>query len=75
MDGVQCVQGQMKQSVFKCIEQDQGGVQGVKCHVLNNVIQIRDHDHLWRSMIENDNEIQGDQKKMYTSIQGVHGKK
>ena len=30
LDGVQCVQGQMKRSVLKGSDQDQGGVKGVK---------------------------------------------
>ena len=42
LDGVQCVLGQMKGS-----DQEQGGVQGVQCHVLNNVMQISDHDHIY----------------------------
>ena len=50
LDGVQCVQGQKNQSVFKGSDQDQG----VQCHMLNNVMQISDHDHMWRSMIELD---------------------
>ena len=46
LDGVQCVQGQMKLSVLNGSDQDQGGVQGVhvQCHVLNNVMQKSDHD-------------------------------
>ena len=46
LDGVQCVLGQMKGSVLKGSDKDQGGVQGVQCHVLNNVMQISDNDHI-----------------------------
>ena len=69
LDGVQCVQGQKNLSVFKGSDQDQG----VQCHMLNNVMQISDHDHMWRSMIELDDEIQGVQIEMYMNIRGVHG--
>ena len=60
LDGVQCVQGQMKGIVLKCCDQDHCGVQGVQCHVLNKVIRISDLDYMWRSMIEHDDEVQGD---------------
>ena len=56
LEGVQCVQVQMKRSVLKGGDQDQGGVQGVQCHVLNNVMQISDNDML-RSMMEHDGEV------------------
>ena len=69
LDGVQCVQVPMKQNVLKGSDQDQG----VQCYVLNNVMQMIDYDHMWRSMIEHDAEIQGDQIEMYTSIRSVHG--
>ena len=74
LDGVQCVQGQMKGSVLKGSDQDHCGVQGVQCHVLNKVIQISDLDYMWRSMIEHDHEVHGDQIEMYESIQAVNDK-
>ena len=41
LDGVQYVQGQLKGSLLKGSDQDHGGVQGVQCHVLINVMQIK----------------------------------
>ena len=41
--------------------------------MMNNTMQISDHDHMWRSMIEHDDEVQGDQIEMHESIQHVHG--
>ena len=73
LDGVQCVQGQMKGSVLKCCDQDHCGVQGVQCHVLNKVIQMSELDYMWRSMIKHDDEVQGDQIELHESIRGVHG--
>ena len=74
LDGVQCVQGQRKGSVLKGCDQDHCGVQGVQCHVLNKVIQISDLDYMWRSMIDHDDEVKGDQIEMHESIQGVNDK-
>ena len=53
--------------MLKGSDQDQGGVQGVQCPGLNNVMQISDYDML-RSMMEHDDEVQGDQIKMHESI-------
>ena len=64
LDGEQCVQGQMKQSVLTGSDQDHGGVEDVECHMLNKVMQISDLDH----MIEHDDEVQGDQIEMHEII-------
>ena len=54
--------------MLKGSDQDHGGVQGVQCPVLNNMMQISDHDQKWRIMIEHDDEVQWDQIEMHESI-------
>ena len=41
--------------------------------MMNNLMQISDLDCMWRSMIENYYEEQGDQIEVHESIQLIHG--